>query len=178
MSSTSSAVTYTSVYTNSEPGRVFWGANEELSDGGSPRVIVYRYDGLPMLHVAPSLSSLEYSISYSDPHSSMTFDSEVTFSSLGAPGLVPVPSLKVAWMTIDLSRTLGEAPVPLLEPLVPGCLLVINIFPVKHSPKDVNPGFPQSVIACSFPKKTLIDYSSQSPPWLMHVVHIHAGMLM
>nr|GEW26095.1 hypothetical protein [Tanacetum cinerariifolium]GEX41209.1 hypothetical protein [Tanacetum cinerariifolium] len=33
MSSTSSAVTYTSVYTDSEPGRVFWGADEELSDG-------------------------------------------------------------------------------------------------------------------------------------------------
>nr|GEW82595.1 hypothetical protein [Tanacetum cinerariifolium] len=52
MSSASSAVTYTSVYTDSEPGRVFWGANEELSDGGSPRVIVYGYDGLPMLPVA------------------------------------------------------------------------------------------------------------------------------
>ncbi|GJS31976.1 hypothetical protein Tco_0492596 [Tanacetum coccineum] len=26
----------------------FWGADEELSDGGSPRVIVYGYDGLPM----------------------------------------------------------------------------------------------------------------------------------
>nr|GEZ83564.1 reverse transcriptase domain-containing protein [Tanacetum cinerariifolium] len=36
MSSASSAVTYTSVYTDSEPGRVFWGADEELSDGGSP----------------------------------------------------------------------------------------------------------------------------------------------
>nr|GEZ60734.1 hypothetical protein [Tanacetum cinerariifolium] len=34
MSSASSAVTYTSVYTDSEPGRVFWGANEELLDGG------------------------------------------------------------------------------------------------------------------------------------------------
>ncbi|GKC10336.1 hypothetical protein Tco_1007118, partial [Tanacetum coccineum] len=32
MSSASSAVTYTSVYTDSEPGRVFWGANEEISD--------------------------------------------------------------------------------------------------------------------------------------------------
>ncbi|GJU44194.1 putative reverse transcriptase domain-containing protein [Tanacetum coccineum] len=29
------------------------GADEELSDGGSPRVIVYRYDGLPMQPVAP-----------------------------------------------------------------------------------------------------------------------------
>nr|GEV71200.1 hypothetical protein [Tanacetum cinerariifolium] len=53
MSSASSAVTYTSVYTDSEPGRLFWGADEELSDGGSPRVIVYGYDGLPMLPVAP-----------------------------------------------------------------------------------------------------------------------------
>nr|GEY48247.1 hypothetical protein [Tanacetum cinerariifolium] len=52
MSHTSSAVTYTSVYTNSEPGRVFWGANKELSDGGPPRVIVYGYDGLSMLPVA------------------------------------------------------------------------------------------------------------------------------
>ncbi|GJT03248.1 hypothetical protein Tco_0824417 [Tanacetum coccineum] len=34
MSSASSAVTYTSVYTDSEPGRVFWGADEEVSDGG------------------------------------------------------------------------------------------------------------------------------------------------
>ncbi|GKB30790.1 hypothetical protein Tco_0870191 [Tanacetum coccineum] len=56
--SSSSTVTYTSVYTNSEPGRVFWGADEELSDGGSPRVIVYRYDGLLMHPVAPL--SLDY----------------------------------------------------------------------------------------------------------------------
>ncbi|GKB54335.1 hypothetical protein Tco_0905088, partial [Tanacetum coccineum] len=34
ISSASSAVTYTSVYTDSEPGRVFWGADEEISDGG------------------------------------------------------------------------------------------------------------------------------------------------
>nr|GEW25380.1 putative reverse transcriptase domain-containing protein [Tanacetum cinerariifolium] len=53
MSSASSAVTYTSVYIDSEPGRVFWGADEELSDGGSPRVIVYGYDGLPMVLVSP-----------------------------------------------------------------------------------------------------------------------------
>ncbi|GKC41689.1 putative reverse transcriptase domain-containing protein [Tanacetum coccineum] len=37
MSSASSAVTYTSVYTDSEPDRVFWGADEEISDGGIPR---------------------------------------------------------------------------------------------------------------------------------------------
>ncbi|GJZ10408.1 hypothetical protein Tco_0545167 [Tanacetum coccineum] len=54
--SSSSTVTYTSVYTDSEPVRVFWGADEELSDGGSPRVIVYGYDGLPMQLVAPPSS--------------------------------------------------------------------------------------------------------------------------
>ncbi|GKF01166.1 hypothetical protein Tco_0028089, partial [Tanacetum coccineum] len=36
----------------SEPERVFWGAEEELSDGGSPRVIVYGYDGLSMQQVS------------------------------------------------------------------------------------------------------------------------------
>ncbi|GJU67884.1 hypothetical protein Tco_1254143 [Tanacetum coccineum] len=49
----SSTVTYTSVYTDSESKRVFWGADEELSDRGSPRVIVYGYDRLPMQPVAP-----------------------------------------------------------------------------------------------------------------------------
>nr|GEU69133.1 ribonuclease H-like domain-containing protein [Tanacetum cinerariifolium] len=53
MSSASSAVTYTSVYTDFEPRRVFWGSDEELLDGGSPRVIVYKYDGLPMLPYIP-----------------------------------------------------------------------------------------------------------------------------
>nr|GEW09097.1 hypothetical protein [Tanacetum cinerariifolium] len=49
MSSASSAVTYTFVYTDSELGRVFLGADEELSDRYSPRVIVHGYDGLPMM---------------------------------------------------------------------------------------------------------------------------------
>nr|GEZ47124.1 hypothetical protein [Tanacetum cinerariifolium] len=53
MSEASSAVTYTFVYTDSELRRVFWGADEELSDGGSLRVIVYGYYGLPMMPVAP-----------------------------------------------------------------------------------------------------------------------------
>ncbi|GKF86588.1 hypothetical protein Tco_0254415, partial [Tanacetum coccineum] len=53
MSSASSAVTYTSVYTDSEPGRVFRGADEEISDEDPPKVIVYRYNGLPMQSVAP-----------------------------------------------------------------------------------------------------------------------------
>ncbi|GJS49755.1 retrovirus-related pol polyprotein from transposon TNT 1-94 [Tanacetum coccineum] len=56
MSSASSAVTYTSIYTDSEPGRAFWGADdEEVSEGGIPRVIVLGYDGLPIQPVAPPL---------------------------------------------------------------------------------------------------------------------------
>nr|GEW44406.1 putative reverse transcriptase domain-containing protein [Tanacetum cinerariifolium] len=51
--SSSSTVTYTPVYMDSEPVGVFWVADEELSDGGSPRVIVYGYAGLPMQPVAP-----------------------------------------------------------------------------------------------------------------------------
>ncbi|GJU82456.1 putative reverse transcriptase domain-containing protein [Tanacetum coccineum] len=66
MSSASSAVTYTSVYTDSEPGRVFWGADEEISDGGSPWVIVYGYDGLLMQPVAPP--SLDYILGPEEPH--------------------------------------------------------------------------------------------------------------
>ncbi|GKD76120.1 hypothetical protein Tco_1334402, partial [Tanacetum coccineum] len=49
----SSTVTYTSVYTDSEPWRFYGGFNEEPTDVGSPGVIVYRYDGLPMHPVAP-----------------------------------------------------------------------------------------------------------------------------
>ncbi|GJV11482.1 hypothetical protein Tco_1353023 [Tanacetum coccineum] len=66
MSSASSAVTYTSVYTDSEPDRVFWGADEEISNRGSPRVIVYGYDGLPMQLVAPP--SPDYIPDPEEPH--------------------------------------------------------------------------------------------------------------
>ncbi|GKF56623.1 hypothetical protein Tco_0166963, partial [Tanacetum coccineum] len=57
--------------TDSKPGRVFWGADEEISDGGSPRVIVLRYNGLlikPPLSpvVLPTVESPGYVIE-SDP---------------------------------------------------------------------------------------------------------------
>ncbi|GKG57310.1 hypothetical protein Tco_0584736, partial [Tanacetum coccineum] len=56
ISSATYVVTYTSVYTNSEPDSAFWGADdEEISDGGIPWVIVLGYDRLPMQPVAPSL---------------------------------------------------------------------------------------------------------------------------
>ncbi|GKF64520.1 hypothetical protein Tco_0187968, partial [Tanacetum coccineum] len=54
MSSATSDVTYTSVYTDSEPGKAFLGADdEEVFEGGIPRVIVLGYDGLPLQPVAP-----------------------------------------------------------------------------------------------------------------------------
>nr|GEU63650.1 hypothetical protein [Tanacetum cinerariifolium] len=66
MSSASSVVTYTFVYTDSEPRRVFWGADKELSNDSPPRVIVYRYDGLPMRPVAPPLP--DYIPGLEEPH--------------------------------------------------------------------------------------------------------------
>nr|GEX43155.1 hypothetical protein [Tanacetum cinerariifolium] len=50
MSDASFVVTYTSVYTDSEPWRYY---REESAKAGSPGVIVYRYDGLLMQPVAP-----------------------------------------------------------------------------------------------------------------------------
>nr|GFA82095.1 hypothetical protein [Tanacetum cinerariifolium] len=50
MSDASSAVTYTSVYTDSEPWRYY---REESAEIGPSRVIVYGYDGLPIQPVAP-----------------------------------------------------------------------------------------------------------------------------
>ncbi|GJS83502.1 hypothetical protein Tco_0750043, partial [Tanacetum coccineum] len=55
MSSASSAVTYTSVYTDSEPGRVFWGADEEISDG-APTI----FDYVPGPEHPPSLVEIPY----------------------------------------------------------------------------------------------------------------------
>nr|GEW42285.1 putative reverse transcriptase domain-containing protein [Tanacetum cinerariifolium] len=46
----SSAVTYTSVYTDSEPWRYY---GDDLAETGPKRVIVYGYDGLPIQPVAP-----------------------------------------------------------------------------------------------------------------------------
>nr|GEX40739.1 hypothetical protein [Tanacetum cinerariifolium] len=50
MSDASSAVTYTSVYTDSEPWRY---NGEDSAETGPPRVIVYRYDRLPIQPVGP-----------------------------------------------------------------------------------------------------------------------------
>nr|GEV80261.1 putative reverse transcriptase domain-containing protein [Tanacetum cinerariifolium] len=53
MSDASSAVNYTSVYTDSEPWRYYRGFDEEPAEAYALGVIVYRYDRLPMYPVAP-----------------------------------------------------------------------------------------------------------------------------
>ncbi|GJQ91885.1 putative reverse transcriptase domain-containing protein [Tanacetum coccineum] len=51
---------------SSRPGRAFWGADdEEISEGGIPRVIVLGYDGLPMQPAAPPLP--DYILGPEDP---------------------------------------------------------------------------------------------------------------
>nr|GEZ33771.1 hypothetical protein [Tanacetum cinerariifolium] len=65
MSSASSAVTYTSVYTDSEPERVFWGADEELSDGEDEHILSAEEQPLPPV-VSPTAESLRY-VTESDP---------------------------------------------------------------------------------------------------------------
>ncbi|GJZ57897.1 hypothetical protein Tco_0613391 [Tanacetum coccineum] len=93
MSSASSAVTYTSVYTDSEPGRVFWGADEEVSDGGSPRVIVLGYDGLLIQSVAPP--SPDYIPGLEEPQTPLVPQDEderdPMFIQLHDPDYVPEP---------------------------------------------------------------------------------------
>ncbi|GKF57772.1 hypothetical protein Tco_0171309 [Tanacetum coccineum] len=66
MSSASSAVTYTFVYTDFEPDRALWGADDEdISEGGILWVIVLGYDGIPMQPVSPP--SLDYIPGPKDP---------------------------------------------------------------------------------------------------------------
>ncbi|GJY99876.1 hypothetical protein Tco_0517306 [Tanacetum coccineum] len=94
MSSATSAVTYTSVYTNSEPGRAFWGADdEEISEGGIPRVIVLGYNRLPMQPVAPP--SPDYIPGPKDPQTPLVpqdkDEREPMFVQAHDPDYVPEP---------------------------------------------------------------------------------------
>nr|GEZ77043.1 hypothetical protein [Tanacetum cinerariifolium] len=65
MSSALSTVTYTSVYIDSEPGRVFWGADEELSDGEDEHILSAKEQALPPV-VSPTTKSPGY-VAESDP---------------------------------------------------------------------------------------------------------------
>ncbi|GKF80574.1 hypothetical protein Tco_0239176, partial [Tanacetum coccineum] len=87
MSSATSAVTYTSVYTDSEPGRAFCGADdEEISEGGILRVIILGYDGLPMQLVSPPSS--DYIPSPEDPQTPPVPQDEDEPPTAESPGYV------------------------------------------------------------------------------------------
>ncbi|GKE65899.1 hypothetical protein Tco_1520060 [Tanacetum coccineum] len=108
--SSSSTVTYTSVYTNSEPGRVFWGADEELSDGGSPRVIVYGYNGLPMQPVAPP--SPDYVPGPEHPPSPNYMSGPEHPPSLVEVPYVPEPEYPEYLVLSDAEAPLEDQPLP------------------------------------------------------------------
>nr|GEU85919.1 putative reverse transcriptase domain-containing protein [Tanacetum cinerariifolium] len=118
MSSASSAVTYTFVYTDSESGRLFWGADEELSDGGSTRVIVYGYDGLPMRPVAPP--SPDYIPGLEEPQTPPVpqdeDDREPMFIQPHDPNYVPKP-MYTEYIPLEDEHVLPaeEQPLPLID---------------------------------------------------------------
>ncbi|GKC37213.1 hypothetical protein Tco_1049597 [Tanacetum coccineum] len=85
MSSASSAVTYTSVYTDSEPGRVFWGVDEEMSDGGSPRVVASLPPDFVPVHVYP-----EFLVPSDAEEEETSDDKEEEHLALADPSVVPV----------------------------------------------------------------------------------------
>ncbi|GKE45842.1 hypothetical protein Tco_1473126 [Tanacetum coccineum] len=106
----SSTVTYRSVYTDSELGRVFWGADEELSDGGPPRVIVYIYDGLPMQLVPPP--SLDYVPGPEHPPSpDYVPGPEHPYSPVGIP-YVPEPEYPEYLVPSDDKEPMEDQPLP------------------------------------------------------------------
>ncbi|GJR83326.1 hypothetical protein Tco_0154111 [Tanacetum coccineum] len=140
MSSTSSVVTYTSVYTDSEPGKVFWGADEEISDGGIPRVIVYGYDGIPMQPV--DTPSPDYIPGPEEPHTPLVpqdeDEREPMFIQAHDPNYVPEP------MYPEYIPLEDEHVFPAEEKLLP---------PVD-SPTDESPGY----VAESNPKEYPEEY--------------------
>ncbi|GKA67163.1 hypothetical protein Tco_0766971, partial [Tanacetum coccineum] len=94
MSFASSIVTYTFVYTDYEPGRALWGADdEEVSEGGIPWVIVYGYKGLPIQPVAPP--SPDYILGPEDPQTPPVpqdeDEREPMFAQAHDPDYVPEP---------------------------------------------------------------------------------------
>ncbi|GKE70217.1 hypothetical protein Tco_1528289 [Tanacetum coccineum] len=130
--SSSSTVNYTSFYTNFEPGRVLWGADEELSDGGSPRVIVYGYDGLLMQPVAPP--SLDYVPRPEHPPSPNYVPSPEHPPSPVEVPYVPEPEYPVYLVPSDVEAPLEDQPLP-----------------INASPTALSPGY----VANSDPDKDL-----------------------
>ncbi|GJT07962.1 hypothetical protein Tco_0842424 [Tanacetum coccineum] len=135
MSSSSSAVTYTSVYTDSEPSKAFWRADdEEVSEGGIPRVIVLGYDGLLIQPVAPS--SPDYIPGPEDPQTPPVpqdeDEREPMFIQAHDPDYVPEPIYPEYIPLEDEHEFLGEE-----QPLPP------VDSPTAESPGYVNESDPE-----------------------------------
>ncbi|GKB74895.1 hypothetical protein Tco_0936307, partial [Tanacetum coccineum] len=138
--SSSSTVTYTSVYTDSKPRRVFWGTDEEVSDGGSPRVIVYGYDGLPMQPIAPP--SLDYVPGPEHPPSpDYVLGPEHPPSPVEVP-YVPEPEYPEYLVPSDAEAPLEDQPLP-----------------VDASPTVLSPGY----VADSDPEEDPEEYHADYP---------------
>ncbi|GKE86370.1 hypothetical protein Tco_1560112 [Tanacetum coccineum] len=148
MSSATSVVTYTSVYTDSEPGRAFWGADDEdISEGGIPRVIVLGYDRLPMQPVAPP----SLTISLSPPSARERLARCTTPPAHSSPPPVPSPLLpssgcptQIQTFRIASTQALIEAvtvalPSPPLLPLPPSLYIPPPVYRRDDIPESEQP---------------------------------------
>ncbi|GKD99523.1 hypothetical protein Tco_1387507, partial [Tanacetum coccineum] len=115
-----------------------WGADEELSDGGSPRVIVYRYDRLPIQLVASP--SPDYVSGPEHPPSP-----DYMLGSEHPPSLVKVPYVPELEYPEYLVPSNAEAPLE-DQPL-----------PANSSPTALSPGY----VADSNPKEDLKEDSEE-----------------
>nr|GEZ66834.1 hypothetical protein [Tanacetum cinerariifolium] len=166
MSSASSAVTYTSVYTDSEPGRVFWGAGEELSDGGSLRVIVYRHDGLPVLPVAPP--SPDYvpgpEESQTPPAPQDEDEHEPMFIQPHDPDFVPKP-IYTEYIPLEDEHVLSaeEQPLPhVVSPIAESPEYVVESDPEEYEDDETEDGPVERLLAMPTPSPSPL--ASLSPP--------------
>nr|GEX13566.1 hypothetical protein [Tanacetum cinerariifolium] len=163
MSSASSTVTYTSVYTDSEPGKVFWGADEELSDGGSPRVIVYGYDGLLMRPVA--LPSPDYIPGPEEPQTPPVQqdedEREPMFMQTHDPDYVPEP-IYPEYIPLEDEHVLPaeEQPLPPIDsPTAKSLGYVISVKVKEYQEKDKIGSKPDKKGSVAKPKKVRSSYS-------------------
>ncbi|GJR56747.1 putative reverse transcriptase domain-containing protein, partial [Tanacetum coccineum] len=88
----------------------FWGADEELSDRGSPRVIVYGYDGLPMQPVASPYSDYVPGLEH-PPSPDCVPDPEHPPSSIEVPYVLE-PEYPEYLVPSDVKAPLKDQPLP------------------------------------------------------------------
>nr|GEW73930.1 hypothetical protein [Tanacetum cinerariifolium] len=152
------------------PGRVFWRVDEELLDEGSPRVIVYRYDGLPMQPVAPP--SPDYIPGLEEPQTPLApqdkDEREPMFIHSHDPDYVPEP-MYPEYIPLEDEHVLPAEEQPL---------------PPIDSPTGESPGY----VAESDPKEDpeeyeydetedgLVDYPMDEEMMEMMMTTIHLGM--